>query len=206
MPQLTNLTATTETEAVNTMLAAIGEAPVSNPDNTTQPDAAIAFGILRELCREVLTEGWRFNTRYNVVLSPSASLTLNNGQPAWEFEPPLGMIRFEATPNVAVMPSFGEALFHDLDSDKPYFLTPTLTLLRLVSFIGWTFLPETARQYILKLAVNRFLETLGTREQVYFSVEDVERSRRLLDRDQRDTRRFNIFRGSEYFDVMGGRS
>jgi hypothetical protein len=210
MPQLVNLRATTETDAVNTMLAAIGEAPISNADNATQPDAMLAINILRELCREVLTEGWRFNTKYNVELQPDDEIEID-GTVMHLFEVPIDMLRFDATLDIGEFPyvyaaNFVVPAFYDLNNQRAHFPTSTLQLARAIYYVGWPYMPETARQYVLKLAVNRFVETLGTREQVYFSTEDVERSRRLLERDQRITRRFNIFRGSEFFDVMGGRS
>ena len=54
--------ATTELEAVNIMLAAIGEAPVSKLTGTLPVDVKIAQSTLVEINKAVQAEGWSFNT------------------------------------------------------------------------------------------------------------------------------------------------
>lgn len=56
---------TTELEAVNEMLAAISEAPVTTLASDTIDDAQIALNTLRNVSREIQTEGWHFNTDYD---------------------------------------------------------------------------------------------------------------------------------------------
>lgn len=63
------LTKTTLLQAINTMLSAVGEPPV-NSLTAQRADSLIAQTILEEVCREVQTYGWHFNTEDNVVLSP----------------------------------------------------------------------------------------------------------------------------------------
>ena len=62
-------TSTTELEAVNTMLATIGEAPVNSITGTLPLDAALAKTTLDEITREVLASGWHFNMFYDYTLS-----------------------------------------------------------------------------------------------------------------------------------------
>jgi hypothetical protein len=57
------LTATTKLEAVNTLLTAIGEAPV-NSLTSGLVDAETAETILDSVSREVQSQGWNFNTDY----------------------------------------------------------------------------------------------------------------------------------------------
>jgi hypothetical protein len=75
VPQITNLTATTELEAVNAMLSGIGEAPVASVDTavTTQQDVAMAVAILRNVTREILRHGWRFNSEYGWMVPKASS-------------------------------------------------------------------------------------------------------------------------------------
>ncbi len=63
---------TTKLDAVNYILATVGEAPVSSLTGTTQ-DAAIALSRLDEITREGLSRGWYFNTETDVDLSRNAS-------------------------------------------------------------------------------------------------------------------------------------
>ena len=52
-------------DAVNEMLAAVGQAPV-NQLEATNPDVALAFDTLSRTSREVQAEGWTFNKEYKV--------------------------------------------------------------------------------------------------------------------------------------------
>lgn len=67
----TPVTPTTELEAVNSMLAAISESPVSTLDDDTVVDAAMARDTLRNEMRGLQAKGWTFNTDYDYVLSPN---------------------------------------------------------------------------------------------------------------------------------------
>ena len=53
----------TELDAVNSILMSVGETPVNTLD-VQSPEVAIAQSTLRQVCREVQTEGWVFNTEY----------------------------------------------------------------------------------------------------------------------------------------------
>ena len=63
------MTATTEIEAVNIMLAAIGEAPINSLTGTVPVDVRLAQSTLNEVNKEVQSEGWSFNTEINVELT-----------------------------------------------------------------------------------------------------------------------------------------
>lgn len=71
MPQITNLSPTTELEAINAMLAALGEAPITDVDAATQADVVMAVNALRDTCREVQSMGWKFNTEFGYQLAPA---------------------------------------------------------------------------------------------------------------------------------------
>ena len=63
-------TRTTELQAVNTMLSAVGEPPINNLEGNKNADAAIARNILTEISREVQAMGWHFNTQDKVNFNP----------------------------------------------------------------------------------------------------------------------------------------
>lgn len=65
---MTAVVATTELEAVNTMLDCINEAPVSSLEVSGLVDVAKAKAILSEVSREVQERGWHFNTEYEYPL------------------------------------------------------------------------------------------------------------------------------------------
>ena len=65
--------ATTELEAINIMLAAIGEAPINSLTGTLPSDVRIAQDTLTEVNKEVQSEGWSFNTEIDVTLTRDGS-------------------------------------------------------------------------------------------------------------------------------------
>lgn len=66
----TILTPTTELEAVNAILASVGESPVDTLDDNFV-DAQLARNLLRAELRAVQTLGWHHNTEEDVELTPS---------------------------------------------------------------------------------------------------------------------------------------
>ncbi len=65
--------ATTELEALNSLLGSIGEAPVaqSELDTPTRADVTIAINIMGEIMREALSIGWKFNVSFGFEIAPS---------------------------------------------------------------------------------------------------------------------------------------
>ena len=61
--------ATTELEAINIMLAAIGESPVNSLIGTLPVDVKLAQSTLTEFNKEIQSEGWSFNTEIDVTLT-----------------------------------------------------------------------------------------------------------------------------------------
>ena len=67
------LSLTSELDAVNLMLRAIGESRVLTLEDATHEDAADALQLLRHHNMVVQEQGWRFNTRVNVLLTREQS-------------------------------------------------------------------------------------------------------------------------------------
>ena len=61
-----------ELPAVNQILAACGQAPVTSLDQTN-PDVAIAYDTLIETSREVQSEGWTFNKEAHYEFTPDVN-------------------------------------------------------------------------------------------------------------------------------------
>lgn len=64
---------TSELDAINIMLATLGEAPINTIESEEgiPPDVAIAKNTLEEINREVQSRGWSFNTEEKIKLIPS---------------------------------------------------------------------------------------------------------------------------------------
>ena len=80
MPTPTTVDTDTELSAVNSILGAIGQSPVTSlgPTETgtgdtinfANPEIAFIYNILTEVNKDVQNEGWIFNTEYNVEKTP----------------------------------------------------------------------------------------------------------------------------------------
>jgi len=64
--------AQTELQAVNEILASVGQAPVTTLTQTN-PDVAIAYDTLLQVSREVQAEGWTFNREYDYPITPDTN-------------------------------------------------------------------------------------------------------------------------------------
>jgi tail tube protein len=99
MTQITKLNATTELEAVNAMLAALGEAPLASLDVDATPDIIVAINTLRDATREVQSMGWDFNREWGYELKPALTYSYQdrtgNVTGLNVFQAPARMIRFE---------------------------------------------------------------------------------------------------------------
>lgn len=62
----------TKLQAINQMLASIGQAPVVSLD-TANPEISLADSILDTVTRQILGEGWHFNTEINYPFTPDNS-------------------------------------------------------------------------------------------------------------------------------------
>jgi len=62
------LTLTTKLDAVNTIIACVGESPVNSLDADLNSDAALALNTLNEVLREVQSRGWHFNTENRTLV------------------------------------------------------------------------------------------------------------------------------------------
>ena len=62
----------TELDAVNQILSSVGQAPVTTLD-LQNPEVSIVLNTLREINRQVQSEGWIFNKELNYVMPPDSS-------------------------------------------------------------------------------------------------------------------------------------
>ena len=68
----TQVSTDTELSAVNSILGSIGQAPITTL-NFTNPEISFIYNILNEVTKDVLNEGWHFNTEHGIKVSPDAN-------------------------------------------------------------------------------------------------------------------------------------
>lgn len=133
-----------ELNAVNDMLAAIGESPVSSLEGDPNADVANCRRILAQVNREIQSKGWTFNIEEGATLLPDSFSKL-----------------IEYMPDYLRMTTFGGTLYvnrggyvFDRVAKTDQFTSPlTVDLIRLKQFYE---MPECFRTYIVTKASRRF--------------------------------------------------
>lgn len=139
---------TTEIEAINEMLNAIGEGAVSSID-TGNSDVVQASELLRRHSRRLQSNGWWFNTNYSLRLSPDTNGYINL---------PSNCLKVDATDDDRYEPIVmrGERLFN-LKTNS-YVFDKALSVDMVVG-LEWEELPQIVRDYIVASAGLEFVDT-----------------------------------------------
>ncbi len=179
--------ASTELEAVNIMLASIGEAPINTLTGTLPVDAKLAQNTLSEINKEVQSEGWSFNTEIDKVLTRDSSNNIN-----------LSNDIISADPNIHHHPDVdaiqrGLKLYdrqnHTFEFEAD--LKSTVVFLR-----DFDEIPEPARRYITIKAARTFVDRLvGDQGLRAFNKEDETRARAILMETDLENGDHNLLRG-----------
>ena len=69
----TTIDTDTELSAVNAILGAIGQAPVTSIDTSNNPEVGFLYNILGDCNVDVQNEGWHFNSENHVKYEPDSS-------------------------------------------------------------------------------------------------------------------------------------
>jgi hypothetical protein len=146
-----SLLLSTELEAVNMMLRAIGEAPVSTLEGTTTADVATAIDILSDTNKEVQQKGWHFNTEWDVTLSVDENNRIPLGTDVSSVLSPSKRITMRGISGVMYI--------YDLD-DNTFTFTQAITDAVTVKILDFVDLPQTARNYIMVRASRIFQEEI----------------------------------------------
>ena len=145
---MVQLLKTTEHEAVNTMLSAIGEAPVSSLENTELEDVAVAKNILNETIVDVQTTGYNFNTEYNFKINPDTSGNINVPNNAVYCD-----VSNRGTTSDKDLVLRGERLY---DRENQTFTFTDAVYVDLILILPWDDLPQPARRYCTVKAARRY--------------------------------------------------
>jgi hypothetical protein len=140
---------TTELEAINEMLNAIGEGQVSSID-TGNADVQQCVRLLRDHSRKVQKRGWWFNTDAEYEITPDGNSNLILPANTLRVDP-VGDDRWEK-PWV----QRGTKLYDP--NDHTFVFTESVKV-DLVLGLAWEELPQTARDYITACAGLEFTDT-----------------------------------------------
>ena len=188
--------ATTELEAINIMLAAIGEAPVNTLTGSLPVDVKIAQSTLVEINKSVQAEGWSFNTEIDVTLTRNASK---------QIVLPVNVLRVDA--NIHQHPDIdpiqrGLKLYDRL---KNTFEFDEDLICTVVYFRDFEEIPEQARSYIniraARIFVDRLVSDQGLRT---YTKEDEIRARVTLTETDLANGDHNMLRGDPSLTTVFG--
>lgn len=148
-----SLVLSSELEAVNAMLRAIGESAVSTLENVTTVDVTTAKNILSDVNREVQQKGWHFNTEWDVTLT----LDSDNRLPV-----STNVLSVYSPTNLLTMRGRSGSMFvYDLDNNT-FTWSSSITDAVVIKLLDFEDLPQTARQYIVSKASRIFqAEVIG---------------------------------------------
>jgi hypothetical protein len=145
------LTLTTELDAVNLMLRAIGESRVLTLEDATHEDAADALELLRHWNMTVQEQGWRFNVREKVlllrdgsnnILVPAATLKVETTGDSWD-----------------VRASYIDGKLFDVTNDT--FVWTKDVYVNLTTHYDFAKIPQSARNYIVQCAGLEYIGNDG---------------------------------------------
>ena len=180
--------ATTELEAINIMLAAIGEAPVNSLTGQVPVDVRIAQSTLIEVNKRIQSEGWSFNTEIDV--------TLVRNQTTKQIELSTDILRIDA--NIHQHPTIdpiqrGLKLYDRLNNKFEFDEDLICTVIYLRTFEE---IPEPARRYITIKAARVFVDRLVTDDGLRtYTGQDETRARAILMETDLANGDHNILRG-----------
>ena len=168
---------TTELDAINILLAAIGTSPVNNL-NTANTDAAMAKNYINNALKEIQTEKWYFNTEENYQLTPDINNEIHLADNIINID---SIGRFGENTNLIPR---GKKLYDRLN--HTYKIPQPITA-NIILCLEFDELPETAIQYIIAKAARKYQEELlGDPSLRTWTKEDEATARgRLIDEDLR---------------------
>jgi hypothetical protein len=174
-------TATTELEAVNTMLSVIGEAPVNSLEGAVSTDVLTARSILKELSRSIQNKGWHFNTEYDYPLTPDTNGAITI---------PANVARISLPSPDNYLTQRGNRLYNIQDRTYTFTETVKVTAVLLLPFED---LPEVARRFILISAARVFSDRMDRNTDSHqFNREDEYIAKADLDREEGIKAHYNI--------------
>ena len=141
----------TELEAVNMMLAAIGEAAVSSLETVTTVEVTQAKNLLSNINREVQQKGWHFNTEWDVSLSRNEDNRIPIGSNVLSIH-----VENELT---TIRGIEGVMYLYDLDNNT-FIWTSNLDNAVTITLLDFKNTPQSLRQYITAKASRVFQEEI----------------------------------------------
>tara|TARA_R100001594_G_scaffold572_2_gene2182 strand:- start:652 stop:1296 length:645 start_codon:yes stop_codon:yes gene_type:complete len=188
----------TELDAVNSILMSVGESPV-NTLSVQSPEVAIAQSTLRQVCREVQAEGWKFNTEteYPITLDTNdhcivpnnvLQIDLNNFKHLNDYD----VIRKDDNGTIKLYDLIKHQFeFENTSEDKLY--------CDIIWMIDFELIPQVFKDYITirasRIASNRMVNNPQAAELI---AQDESLARALVTEYDTNQGDYNVFNDQQY--------
>ena len=187
---------TTELEAVNTILSAIGEAPVNSLSGTLPIDATQAKNLLTEISREVQAAGWHYNSFYEYTLSRDTDNKIPLADNIMRVD--LDVNKFSVTTYDVI--KRGGFLFNKKGNT---FVFDKALDAKVILFLPFSELPENARRYITIRSARIFQDRLlGANTLHGFQARDEANALAILKQEEMDTADHSIFNNHDSYYII----
>ena len=147
----------TELSAVNSILGAIGQSPITTL-NFQNPEISYIYNIFEEVIKDTLNEGWHFNTENHVKVSPDSSgnITIPTNYLRYDYsdgqaDRQVDLVRRDG--KLYDLVSHTDVFDHDMELDVVYMYT-------------FTDIPSAHQRYIISKASTRAATQLVTNPQL----------------------------------------
>ena len=172
----------TELEAINIMLAGIGEAPVNSLPNSGVDEAYIAQTTLHNNSRALQQRGWDFNCEsdFPLALDTNGFIQL-----------PMDTLKVDCTSSTDAIVQRGQRLYNK--TTHSYVFTDAVRV-EITQFLAFTDIPQSARTYITVKAARDFCrKILGSDTLAQLTSADELEARAAFLEAEADTGDYNIF-------------
>ena len=151
----TTIDTETELSAVNAILGAIGQSPVTSI-NKTNPEIGFIYNLLRDANVDLQNEGWHFNTERHVTYTPDSNGKIAIGNDVLKMDTTEGWS--DRTHDVVKRNGY----LYDKQSHTDDFSDHTTINLDIVRLLSYEDLPEVFKRYIIyKAAVRAATQLVG---------------------------------------------
>lgn len=192
------LTTTTKLQAVNTLLATIGSAPVNNISGSNSADVAMALQTLDEVSLSVQSRGWHFNTEDERTYNPDPTtkeIVIGNSVLMCDVDHP-------NNDGIDVVVR-GTKLY---DRKNLTFEFTRQVVAKVVFGLDWDDLPQPARFYIMIRSARIFQDrVVGSEKHHTFTLRDEIAALTQLRRYEGETADHSIFDSYDVYRVVDRR-
>ena len=185
----------TKLQAVNVLLATIGQAPISTLVSSGLGQADFAIATLDEVTRRVQLSEWHFNTEYDYPLTPNGSGNL---------VPPANTMRIDQMREFDYRVDFvyRGGIMYD-KKNRTSVITETDYKFKLILALDIEDMPEAVRNYVTIKAARLFQERiLGSESIATFTQDDEIEALVLAKQADTDNADINILHSIDTYQVI----